>query len=107
MFVGIDGNLDAVAEAELGEGARNVAFDGGFAEIKLGSDLGVRQALGNQADDADFAVAEAPNRSGRKGAGSRTAAEVLDQLAVTAGASRVSPADTARTASASCSRWRP
>jgi hypothetical protein len=37
--------------------------------------------LGNQADDAHFAFAEAPDRFARKGAGSGTAAEALDQLA--------------------------
>jgi hypothetical protein len=35
VFVGADGDLDSVAEVELGERARDVALDGGFAEVEL------------------------------------------------------------------------
>jgi hypothetical protein len=60
MFVGMDGDLDAVAQPELGEGAGDVALDGGLAEVKRGGDLGVGQALGDQPHDAEFAFAQPP-----------------------------------------------
>jgi hypothetical protein len=41
MFVGVDGDLDAVAQAEFGEDAGDVALDGGLAELEPGGDLGV------------------------------------------------------------------
>jgi hypothetical protein len=79
VLVGVDGDLHPVAQAEFAEDAGDVALDGGLAEVKAGCDLGVGQALGDQPDDAEFAFAEVPGRSGRRGAGWETVAEVLDQ----------------------------
>jgi hypothetical protein len=45
VFVGVDGDLHPVPQAELGEDADDVALDGGFAEVEPGRDLGVGQAL--------------------------------------------------------------
>jgi hypothetical protein len=50
----VDGDLDAVAQSELGEDARDVALDSGLTEVEPGSDLGVGQALGYQPHDAEF-----------------------------------------------------
>jgi hypothetical protein len=50
--VGVDSDLDAVAQAGLGEDAGDVALDGGLAEIEPGGDLGVGQPLGHQPHDA-------------------------------------------------------
>ena len=41
VFVGVDGDLHAVAQAESGEDAGDVAFDGCLAEVEAGGDLGV------------------------------------------------------------------
>src|ERR1700744_671035 len=81
MFVGVDGDLYPVPQAELGQDARDVALDGGLAEVEPGGDLGVRPALGHEADDPEFPFAETPGRVRGGGAGSRAAAEVLDQPA--------------------------
>ena len=81
MFVGVDGNLHPVPQAELGEDAGDVALDGGLAEVEPGGDLGVRQALGHEPHDAEFPFAEAPGSTGNWGAGGGAAAEVLDQPA--------------------------
>jgi hypothetical protein len=46
VFVGVDGDLDAVAQADFGEDAGDVALDSGLAEVEPGGDLGVGQSLG-------------------------------------------------------------
>src|SRR5271155_342685 len=79
VFVGEHRDLDAVAQVQLGEDAGNVAFYGGVAEVELGRDLGIRQALGNQPHDLEFPLAEAPGRTAARGAWRGPAAEVLDQ----------------------------
>jgi hypothetical protein len=79
VLVGVDGDLHPVPQPELGQDAGDVALDGGFAEVEPGSDLGVRQALGHQPDDAELAFAEAPGRTGDRAPGGGAAAEVLDQ----------------------------
>ncbi len=58
VFVGGDGDLDAVAQVEFGEGAGDVAFDGGLAEVEPGGDLCVRESLRDQSDHAEFACAQ-------------------------------------------------
>jgi hypothetical protein len=41
VFVGVDGDLHPVPEAELGEDTGDVALHGRFAEVEPGGDLGV------------------------------------------------------------------
>jgi hypothetical protein len=36
VFVGVDGDLHPVAQAEFGEDMGDVALDGGFAEVEPG-----------------------------------------------------------------------
>ncbi len=48
VFVSVDGDLDPVPQAKLGEDAGDVALDGGLAEVEPGGDLRVRQALGHE-----------------------------------------------------------
>ena len=67
LLVGVDGDLDAIAQIELGQDAGDVALDGGLAEVEPGGDLGVRQALGHQPHDAELAFAEAPGGGGGQG----------------------------------------
>ena len=57
MFVGVDDDLDPVAEAELGEGARDVALDGGFAEEQVLA-ISALDALGELAYDLEFSFGE-------------------------------------------------
>lgn len=46
-YVGENHCLDSVAEAELGQDACDVGLDRGLAEVQLGADLGIGQALGD------------------------------------------------------------
>jgi hypothetical protein len=64
VFVGVDSDLHPVPQAELGEDTDDVALDGGLAEVEPGGDFGIRQALGHEAHDAEFAFAEAPGSTG-------------------------------------------
>jgi hypothetical protein len=43
--------LDAVAEVQLLEDVRDVRLDGGVADVELFRDLGVGQAVRDQAED--------------------------------------------------------
>src|SRR5260370_1948481 len=79
VFVGVYGDLHPVAQIELGEDAGDVALDGGLAEVEPGGDLGIRQALGYQPDDAEFPFTQAPSSGGHRAARCLAPAEVLDQ----------------------------
>src|SRR5690349_11536797 len=50
-LVGEHDRLDAVAQAQLAEDARDVALDGRFAEKQLAGDLGVRHPARDQPQD--------------------------------------------------------
>ena len=49
----------AISDAELGVHVRQVCLDGGPAHEEPGPDLGIRKALGDQADDVEFGAGEA------------------------------------------------
>ena len=54
-LVGHHHALDAVAKVEFGQDARDVGLDGGFSEVQLGRDLGVRQSPCDCPQDVEFA----------------------------------------------------
>jgi hypothetical protein len=56
--IGTDDGLCAVAVAELGQHVSDMGLDGFRADDELRGDLGVRQALGDQAQDLALAVGE-------------------------------------------------
>jgi hypothetical protein len=57
-FVGVDHDLDAVAELELHEDLFHVAADGGFFDDKFGGDFAVRESAGDVLEDVSFAWRE-------------------------------------------------
>src|SRR6185437_1849648 len=79
VFVGVDGDLHAVAQAEPGEDAGDVAFDGCLAEVEAGRDLGVRQPCRDKPHHLAFPLAQAARGAAGRGAGCRATAEVFDQ----------------------------
>jgi hypothetical protein len=56
--VGVDDRLDAVAQAEFGEDARDEGLDGLGADDQGGGDLAVGPAVGDEAQDLQFARGE-------------------------------------------------
>ena len=99
-----DDGLDAVAEPELPEDARDMRLHGRLADEELLGDLGVREASRDQLQDLDLARGQlrasggggAPPRGGR-----RTNSSITRR--VIEGASSASPLATARIPSTSCS----
>jgi hypothetical protein len=75
-----------------------VAFHRGVAEVRSFGDLGVGQAPGYELDHVELARGQLPGRLGGRGVGTRSSAEVLDQVAGNRRGSRASPAATVRTA---------
>jgi hypothetical protein len=55
---GEDDGLDTVTAAELCEHSTNMRFDGGFAQGEHLSDLGIRHAVSDEAQDVAFAFGE-------------------------------------------------
>jgi hypothetical protein len=70
--------LDAVAQAELLEDVRHVGLDRRVADDQPLGDLGVREVLGDQAEDVELACGEVVDRLGRSG--TRQLREAPDDL---------------------------
>ena len=81
VLVGEDGDLGAVTQAESGEDAGDVAFDGCLAEVEAGGDLGVGQPRRDKPDYVALPLAQAARGASGRGGGGRAAAEVFDQAA--------------------------
>jgi len=62
----VGGQLDPVADIELGEQVGDVRLDGRFREVKFGRDLGVRLSGGHEREDTSFAVGECVQPAGAK-----------------------------------------
>jgi hypothetical protein len=97
--VGEHHRLDAVAQAELLEDVRDVGLDGRLADVELLPDLGVREAVGNQAKDVSFPRGQLVESI--RGLRAREARELPDTRFVTVGESGASPAATVRIAAVS------
>ena len=57
-----DDGLDPVADTELAQQARDVAFDGGLADEEPAGELGVGQAAGEQPQDLGFPAGQCRQR---------------------------------------------
>src|SRR5579862_292963 len=80
-LVGVDGDLDAVAQAEPGQDAGDVALDGCLAEVEPGRDLGVRKPGRDKPHHLAFPPGQAACGAAGGGARGWATAEVLDQAA--------------------------
>src|SRR5438093_11964717 len=59
--------LDAVTEPELLEDVRDVRLDGGVADVELSSDLGIREAAGDQAKHVELPLRQIVELFRRRG----------------------------------------
>ena len=101
-LVGEHDRLDAVAEVELLEDVRDVRLHGRLADEELLPDLGVGEAVGDQAQDLELARGQLVERlAAASGRGMRVNCSIT--RFVTVGERSASPAATVRIAASSCS----
>src|SRR6266498_186801 len=97
-LVGGHDHLGAVAEVELAEYPADVGLDSLLGQHQRAGDLAVGQPPRDQLHHLDLARGEAGEPVGVRSVAARLAHELLDEPAVTVGASSASPAAMTRTA---------